>query len=360
MGTSATHITGPEDTRFGFLRRNIVLQLIIYYAAIFLIGWWTWRVLPPGLKAQVGAATGHLVGTTGLETTFNTPDPGRAALAPAAVAIMAVIASVSALIFSLPLAWVFMFTRRKRGYDQAIVHTLLLLPLVVAIVATLVRNSVALAFSLAGIVAAVRFRVSLDNSRDAVFVFAVMALGLASGVQLETAAVLSVLFVVLSLVLWYTDFARTPPALEGERAQKHMEKALAIANRTSQFVARLDREILESMAPAQLAALQQRIDRRKEKLGVEFATPREDEGPRFDGRLTITVTDSEQGQTVVEAVLSGRAKRWKAVRTEQGDGEARLIYSVKARKDVSLDDLADILLEEASPHVANVETERWA
>jgi len=358
MGTSATHITGPEDTRFGFLRRNIVLQLVLYYAAVFFIGYWTWRILPPWLKEQVSAATGHLVGTTGRESTFTTPDPKADALDPTAVAIMGIMASGSALVFSLPISWVFMFTRRKKGYDQAIVHTLLLLPLVVAMVATLVRSSVALAFSLAGIVAAVRFRVSLDNSRDAVFVFAVMALGLASGVQLETAAVLSILFVTLSLVLWYTDFARTPPALEGERAQKHMEKALAIANRTSQFVARLDREILESMAPAQLAALQQRLDKRKEKLGVELP-PKEEEGPRYDGRLTFIVTDAEQAMPAVEAALNARAKRWKAVRTEQGHGEARLVYSVKSKKDSSLDELAQAVTHDASPFVANVEAERW-
>ena len=83
----------------------------------------------------------------------------------------------------------------------------------------------ALAFSLAGIVAAVRFRVALEDSRDAVFVFAVMALGLACGVQLEIAAVLSVLFVTIVLILWYSDFARTPPSLEGERAAKHFARA---------------------------------------------------------------------------------------------------------------------------------------
>jgi hypothetical protein len=309
MGTTGTHITGPEDTRFRLLRRNIVLQLLLYYAAVFLVGYWIWQVLPPGLKEQVRAATGHLVGTTGIASTFTTPDPGRDALSPTAVALMGVIASFSALVFSLPLARTYMFTRQKKGYSQSVVHTLILLPVVVAVVATLVRSSVALAFSLAGIVAAVRFRVSLEDSRDAVFVFAVMALGLASGVQLETAAVLSILFVSMTLVLWYTDFARTPPGLEDERAKRHMERAVAIANRTSQFVARIDREILDSMAPAQLEALQARIDKRKHKLGMKDMPKVEEEGPRFDGRLNITVTDPDQAQPAVEAALESHAKR---------------------------------------------------
>jgi hypothetical protein len=196
-------------------------------------------------------------------TSFMTPDPQIDVLPPSAVVLMGIIASGAAIILCLPVSWTYMFTRQKKGYSQTIVHTLLLLPVVVAIVATVVRSNAALAFSLAGIVAAVRFRVALEDSRDAVFVFAVMALGLASGVQLEAAAVLSVLFVRVVLILWYSDFARTPPSLEGERAAKHFERAVAIANRTSQFVARLDREILDSMAPAQLDALQARLDKQK-------------------------------------------------------------------------------------------------
>ena len=150
--------------------------------------------------------------------------------------------------------------------------------------------------------AAFRFRVALEDSRDAVFVFAVMALGLACGVQLETAMVLSVLFVTIVLFLWYSDFARTPPSLEGERAQKHYEKAVAIANRTSQFVARLDREILDSMAPAQLDALQARLDKQKQKFGLTTEAA-EEEGPRFEGRITVHVGDPDQAQPAVEAVL---------------------------------------------------------
>ena len=358
MGTEATHITGPAETRFGILRHNIVLQLVIYYVAIFSLGWAIFHYLPPWLQDLVHSATQPLVGTSGIEGTFTTPDPGRDAQSPFAVALMGFIAATSAFLFCMPVSWVYMWTRRKKGFQQSVVHTLLLLPLVIAVLTTLVRSNIALAFGLAGMVAAVRFRVALDDSKDAVYVFAVMALGLASGVQLEAAAVLSMLFVGCSLVLWQADYARTPPALEGERAQKHMERALAIANRTSQFVARLDREILDGMAPAQLEALQSRIDRRKEKFGIEMS--RDEEGPRFDGRLTITVTDPDQAQPAVEACLEAKVKRWKMVRVERSNGEAQLVYSVKPRRGATLDDVAAVLAQDGSPFVANVEAERWS
>ncbi len=330
--TNNTSIHGPGQDRYGLLGSNIIVRLVVYYLAVAAVSWLAWRFLPPSWKDLVSSATQPLTGLTPSTTTsFMTPDPSVDSLSPLAVVFMGIIGSAAALILCLPLSWTYMFTRQKKGYSQSVVHTLLLLPMVVAMVATLVRNSAALAFSLAGIVAAVRFRVALEDSKDAVFVFAVMALGLACGVQLETAAVLSVLFVAIALVLWYTDFARTPPSLEGERAAKHFERAVAMANRTSQFVAKLDREILDSMAPAQLDALQARLDKQKQKFGLTTEGA-EEEGPRFDGRITVHVGDPDQAQPAVEAVLEASLKRWKMVRIERTDGEARIVYAVRPKK----------------------------
>jgi hypothetical protein len=58
-----------------------------------------------------------------------------------------------------PIAWVYVLTRAKRGFQQSMVQTLLILPVVVAGVITIVKNSIALAFGLAGIVTAVSFRI---------------------------------------------------------------------------------------------------------------------------------------------------------------------------------------------------------
>ena len=360
--TNHTSIQGPDSNRFGILGTSIIVRLVVYYVAVAIVGYLGWRYLPGSLKELVQSATQPLVGLTpSMATSFTTPDPQLDVLSPLAVVFMGIISAMSAMVFCLPVSWTYMFTRQKKGYSQSVVHTLILLPVVVAMVATLVRSSVALAFSLAGIVAAVRFRVALEDSRDAVFVFAVMALGLACGVQLETAMVLSVLFVTIVLVLWYADFARTPPSLEGERAAKHFERAVAIANRTSQFVARLDREILDSMAPAQLDALQARLDKQKAKYGLTTEEKAgEDEGPRFEGRITVHVGDPDQAQPAVEAVLQANLKRWKMVRIERTDGEARIVYAVRPKKGQNLESISNTLTNEAAPFVASVEVERWA
>jgi len=364
MSTSTTNHTaihGPDSNRFGILGTSIIVRLVAYYFGVAVVGLLGWRFLPPSLRDLINSASQPLVGLSSEPvTTFMTPDPSVDALPPLAVAFMGIITMASAIVFCLPVSWTYMFTRQKKGYSQSVVHTLILLPVVVAVVATLVRSNAALAFSLAGIVAAVRFRVALEDSRDAVFVFGVMALGLASGVQLEAAAVLSVLFNTIVLILWYSDFARTPPSLEGERAAKHFERAVAIANRTSQFVARLDREILDSMAPAQLDALQARLDKQKSKYGTTTEEKGEDEGPRFEGRITVHVGDPDQAQPAVEAVLQANLKRWKMVRIERTDGEARIVYAVRPKKGQNLESISNTLTNEAAPFVASVEVERWA
>jgi hypothetical protein len=280
------------------------------------------------------------------------------ALPPAYVAIMTLFAGAAAFSLALPVSWVYMFTRQKKGYSQSVVQALVLMPVVIAVIAALVRNSVALAFSLAGIFAAVRFRTTLDDSKDAVFMFVVSVLGLACGVQLEVAAVLSMMFVVLTLGMWFTDFARLPPALEGAMAEKRLERAKSIVNRTSQFVAQLDHEVIEGMAPQQLESLASKIERRRRELNVE---PNNDEesGPRFDGRIRVTVTDSDAAKQIVEGVLQTESKRWKMVRVDQKDGSAELVYAVRLRKGYELTTLKEVVIREGVPYVVSAEVGAW-
>jgi hypothetical protein len=106
-----------------------------------------------------------------------------------------------------PVAWVYMGARRRKGRDQAFILTLILLPVVVAGIVLIVQNSLALAFSLAGIVAGVRFRLTLDDTLDASYIFAAIAVGLAAGIEaLEIAIVITMFFNYLILIFWELDY----------------------------------------------------------------------------------------------------------------------------------------------------------
>ena len=76
--------------------------------------------------------------------------------------LLALVAMAWALAVALPVAWVLMRTRRLR-YDPSLVHTIIVLPIVVPGVVLVVKNSLALAFALAGTVAGVRFRQKLEQ-----------------------------------------------------------------------------------------------------------------------------------------------------------------------------------------------------
>ncbi|MGZ8494089.1 MAG: DUF4956 domain-containing protein, partial [Gemmatirosa sp.] len=236
---------------------SLVVRIVVYYALLLGGGAVLWRsISSDARRATLTAFAPMLLSDDGALTALLRGDVAAAvaaAPAPARSITLTVCGAVlGAFLLALPIAWTYMLTRERKGYRQSTVHTLVLLPVVVAGVVVLVKTSLALAFSLAGIVAAVRFRNTLDDSKDATFLFLAVGVGLAAGVELDVALVLSVLFNAATLALFYTDFARTPPAAEGERARRQLERAMAIANRTSQFVARVDEEVLRTLAPAQL------------------------------------------------------------------------------------------------------------
>ena len=122
-----------------------------------------------------------------------------------------VVAIIAAIIVSLPVSWVYMAVRGGEEYDQSLVNTIIVLPMVVTGIVIIVQNSLALAFSLAGIAGAVRFRNSLKSSGDALFILLAVGTGLAAGIgAIELAAVISIAFNYCFAMLWITEY--------GERA----------------------------------------------------------------------------------------------------------------------------------------------
>jgi hypothetical protein len=99
------------------------------------------------------------------------------------------------LLLMLPVSWVYKAIHTDSVYDHSIDTTTLVLPAVVAGIVTVVQHSLALAFSLAGIVAGVRFRRALNDTFDTLFILASIGVGIAAGVNsIEIAVVLTVFF----------------------------------------------------------------------------------------------------------------------------------------------------------------------
>ncbi len=111
-----------------------------------------------------GVATTHLLEDELRELT-GSPIPG--AVQQAAWSgrgwLTALVAMVSALLLMLPIAWAYVATRDRRKVDRSVVTTITLLPIAVASILVIVQDSLAVAFSLAGIAGLVRFRNALED-----------------------------------------------------------------------------------------------------------------------------------------------------------------------------------------------------
>lgn len=152
--------------------------------------------VPPGLTAHQLKKNLEAGGAPDDEGGIQTP--GRTSPAVATALAMA-----GALALVIPVAWIYMLSKQRQRWDPSVVQTVILLPLAIAGIVTLVRNSLALAFSLAGLAAAVRFRNTLKDTKDAVYVFLAIAVGLAAGVQALTLGfVVSLIFNGAVLALW--------------------------------------------------------------------------------------------------------------------------------------------------------------
>lgn len=105
------------------------------------------------------------------------------------------------------IAWVYMFTHSGISYSRPFVVSLILMPVIVALVLMVLSNNLVTAFGLMAVFAIVRFRNVLRDTLDTSYVLAVIVLGMACGTQkFSTAIVGTGVIVALMLYLWFTSF----------------------------------------------------------------------------------------------------------------------------------------------------------
>ncbi|SNT27553.1 protein of unknown function [Anaerovirgula multivorans] len=103
----------------------------------------------------------------------------------------------------------YMRTCEKNGYSQNFSLTLVLIPMVIAIIILLIGSNVARAFSLAGAFSIIRFRSAPGDPKDIAYVLFAMAAGLACGVEFYGYAVLfTTILCLIMLILNFFNFGR--------------------------------------------------------------------------------------------------------------------------------------------------------
>ncbi|MFL5542170.1 MAG: DUF4956 domain-containing protein [Longimicrobiaceae bacterium] len=237
--------------------------------------------------------------------------------------LITLVVIVAALLLVVPVAWVYMLTKRFR-YDPALVASVIILPIVVAGTAMVVRNSLALAFSLAGIVAAVRFRNTLKDPRDAVYIFLVIACGLSAGVQaMDVALAISMAFNFVVLTVWKYNIGSLYGGSYGRTG------VLSVG----------DQELLVAEEPEQ----QRAIRRRMLSVGEDMRT---------DGVLLVHSSEPDLARITVQEALGDLARDWRMVDAVPRGGQMHTLeYLVRLKDDIAPVDLVGALDERWSEQV---------
>ena len=269
---------------------------------------------------------------------------------PLELALTTLMIMLGTLALMLPVSWVYMSAQRTRTYNQSVVQTLIILPIVVAGVILIVRNSLALAFSLAGVVSAVRFRTTLKDSRDLVFIFLAIAVGFAAGVQsLAVGVMVSIVFNFLVILIWRYDFGRN--VLEPTASSQWTAPLTTLADKKGDATVP-DRDLVLALTPNQVGALAERFKRVRDVLGDD------EKRPRYNAILSITTNAISDTQQLVQVALDKITKRWKLDDVVSNDGKpSQLYYIVRLRNNTTRDDFLTAIRATAGNSILSADLE---
>jgi hypothetical protein len=105
------------------------------------------------------------------------------------------------------IAWVYMLTHSGLSYSRSFVSSLVVIPVVVALVMMVLSNNLVTAFGLMAVFAIVRFRNILRDTLDTSYVLAIIVLGMACGtMKFATAVMGCVLMSLIMIYLWFSSF----------------------------------------------------------------------------------------------------------------------------------------------------------
>jgi hypothetical protein len=330
-----------------------VRRLVAYYVILGIIvaiaGFFFPREISRILAKGLGdVAEGPTVLTDALSSPSSLGTFGLTSLL--GVAITTVLILLGALVLILPVTWVYMSARPSGGqHNQNVVQTLIILPLVVAGIVFMVQNSLALAFSLAGVVGAVRFRTTLRDSRDLVYVFLSIVVGFAAGVQsLAVGAVVSIVFNFVLIITWRYDYGRNMMMPTAAAQWSRPLQALASPTGDHQIP---DRDLLLSLTPEKAGALADRFDRVRDTIGKKKKA-------RYNSVLHITTDNVPEAQKRVELVLDKMAKRWDLDEVITNVGKpSDIYYLTRLKKSIPRDVLLTAIHESAGDVIASVDLE---
>ena len=216
----------------------------------------------------------------------------------------------------LPVSWVHMITKGDES-DPSLTQTLIVLSVIVAGVMLLLEDNLARSFSLVGVVAAVRYRNTLKDPKDAVYVFLSLGIGMACGLQsYHVALFLSFFECGILLVLWLYQAGAPAPGeanllqtLQASEKKGERTPAQALAWLTPEARERLEADLETQSRYITMASM--------------FANKK---GQKPNAVITVQINGAASARNNINAHMEEHRGKWRLLGTEEKDGVTTLEY----------------------------------
>ena len=220
-----------------WLHRAFLIRLSLYLFALGAGLLFLFDTIPMLFEGSSLAARSGEITHTIVEGLFNSqgrPPSLKYELITGRLAILGVLMVffAGAVLLMVPITWVYMYTH-PFSYRRTFITALVILPICATATVWLIHDSLALAFGLAALVAAVRFRIRLDDPLDGVYVFGAISVGLSSGTgNLGVGYVMTCFFCLGATIMWITDYGKRPKAVL--RPTATADEGAVVAGETAQ------------------------------------------------------------------------------------------------------------------------------
>ena len=220
-----------------------------------------------------------------------------------------------AFLLILPVSWVLKITKGDER-EPSLTQTLIVLSMIVAAVTLLIQDSLARSFGLVGVVAAVRYRNTLKDSKDAVYVFLALAIGMACGLHAyPVAALLSFFECAVLFGLWI--YSRR----EGPTEASLLERLRLAEKRGT----RTPEQALAWLTPEARERLEEDLEAQSRYITMASVISRKD-GKRPNAAITVKLSGTGAARDRVNAEMEAHGGEWVLLGAEETNGATTLEY----------------------------------
>jgi uncharacterized membrane protein YhiD involved in acid resistance len=242
-------------------------------------------------------------------------------------------------IFTLPIAWVYTLTKDEENFDPSLAQTVVVLAMVVTGVMVVISDVTARAFALAGVVAAVRFRNTLQDTKDAVYIFIAVTIGMGCGTRVYHITVwLSVIMSLTMYLLWKYKFGSSLRSSAKALGKKDVQKIYA--QTSGEALQHLERELEQQVRLMQWAQMHSDEEKGKKKPNAA---------------LIIESSDAYAAIEQVDKVLDAYGGKWQLANiSSETPGRCTLEYVGRLPKESTPATLIDALQQNHSTVILEV------